>query len=162
MLFRYVHISKAINGKLYFHSMPGRNENFLESLLAIKSLSINGIVSLAPMKEIKEKSPAYAEAIVFRKLPCEHILFSICDYGVPKDRQKFVVFVKGVAQRLRNGEKLLMHCGAGIGRTGTVACCVLIELGLREENAESIVHTAGSYPETDAQRELVKWYAKQS
>ena len=160
MLFREVAHWQGFKGGLFLHSMLGRREPLANSLPEIESLSINGILSLASLDEIENKSPTYATAIKSHQLPCEYISFPIDDYNVPEDREKFGSFVKNVAERLRNGERLLMHCGAGIGRTGTVACCILIELGLSKEKAEKTVSEAGSHPENDLQKELVRWYAQ--
>lgn len=52
--------------------------------------------------------------------------------------------------RLERGEHLLVHCVAGIGRAGTVATCLLIELGMGHEAAPAHVaaHRPTAGPET--------------
>lgn len=160
MIFRQVLVPPKVKGKLYLHSMLGRYETLRTSLEEIERLAINGILSLASLEEIENKSPQYVEAIKSNLLSCEYLPFPITDYDVPTDRQEFGVFVENAARRLHKGERLLLHCGAGIGRTGTVACCILIELGLSQDNAERSVDAAGSHPETTDQKALVDWYAK--
>jgi protein-tyrosine phosphatase len=64
-----------------------------------------------------------------------------------------------IADRLKAGGRVLIHCGAGIGRTGTLATCVLLALGDAYATAAWVVADAGSHPETAAQRELVSWCA---
>jgi len=140
--------------------MPGRYEELSKSIQEIESLSIDQILSLAPLKEIDEKSPAYAEAIKSNHLPCEYTSYPITDSGIPKDRKEFALFVEDIASRLQNRKRLLIHCSGGIGRTGTMACCILIALGLPEEDAEGIVRKAISRPETSEQRSFVHWYAQ--
>lgn len=159
-MFRSVALPSKTLGKLYLHSMPGRYEELSNSIQEIESLSIDQILSLAPLEEIENKSPEYAEAIKSNHLPCEYASYPITDYGVPEDRQEFALFVEDAAKRLQNKKRLLIHCSGGIGRTGTMACCILIALGLPEEDAERMVREAVSRPETSEQRSLVHWYAQ--
>ena len=56
---------------------------------------------------------------------------------------------------LRGGESVLLHCAAGIGRTGTAAACVLKQLGLDNDSALARVRQAGSNPENALQSGLV-------
>ena len=53
-----------------------------------------------------------------------------------------------------------MHCAAGIGRTGTLAVCVLLALGLGAAEARAAVRSAGSSPQTAAQEDIVHWAAE--
>lgn len=66
-----------------------------------------------------------------------------------------------LAEHVRGGAGLLVHCGAGIGRAGTVATCLLIELGMGLGDALEAVATnrpmAG--PEVGSQRDLVHAFA---
>jgi protein-tyrosine phosphatase len=50
-----------------------------------------------------------------------------------------------------------MHCGAGIGRAGTVATCVLLAMGVGREDALRNVaeHRPLAGPEAGAQHEIV-------
>jgi predicted protein tyrosine phosphatase len=117
------------------------------------------IVCLAERAEIGKKSLAYARAIDAGTLPCPVMLFEIPDYGVPADREEFWKRACHLAERLQNGETLLIHCGAGVGRTGTLATAVLLALRLPASIAEEAVSAAGSGAEKQAQRELIAWCA---
>jgi protein-tyrosine phosphatase len=59
--------------------------------------------------------------------------FAIKDMGVPQEAESegFEAFVQDVVQRLEQGQNVVAHCRGGLGRTGTVAACVLIALGHR-------------------------------
>ncbi|MDR5710413.1 MAG: tyrosine-protein phosphatase [Armatimonadota bacterium] len=63
---------------------------------------------------------------------------------------------KDVAALLREGERVVVHCGAGIGRTGMVATAVLMALGLSLDDAEARIKEAGSEAETDEQKKLLR------
>ena len=43
---------------------------------------------------------------------------------------------------VQNGGSVLVHCRGGLGRSGTVAAIILIELGMAAENAVTIVRAA--------------------
>jgi len=60
-------------------------------------------------------------------------------------------------ERLRAGEGLLLHCGAGIGRAGTVATCLLMLMGVPRDEALRTVaaHRPTAGPEGGAQRDLI-------
>lgn len=66
-----------------------------------------------------------------------------------------------LADRIRRGAGLLVHCGAGIGRAGTVATCLLVEFGLGLPQALDTVaaHRPMAGPEVGSQRELVQAFA---
>ena len=62
-----------------------------------------------------------------------------------------------IGRRLAAGGHVLVHCGAGIGRAGTVAVCVLMQHGQSRDDALAHVadHRPMAGPEVGAQRELV-------
>ncbi|CAL9705775.1 unnamed protein product [Knipowitschia caucasica] len=49
------------------------------------------------------------------------------DHGVPDDPSDFLLFVRSVRERRRGEEPLMVHCSAGIGRTGVL---ITMETGL--------------------------------
>jgi protein-tyrosine phosphatase len=140
-------------------AMPGRYGFFEEGSSAIVSNRVDIVVCLTPLEEVQSKSPDYARAMEAGELPWETRLFGIDDFGVPDDREAYLGLVQSVARDVEEGKCVLVHCGAGIGRTGTLAACVLVALGLDEEEALTSVRRAGGRPETTEQRQLVAWAA---
>lgn len=136
---------------LFLHSMPGRREAFSAACAAIAANGVARVVCLAPLEEICEKSPEYASAIQ-TGLPFERVPYPIPDYGVPSDAAQFAELASSVADALRRGENILVHCAAGIGRTGTFAVAVLMALGVPLDDAQRQVKSAGSSAETPEQR----------
>lgn len=161
-MLRSVSLPSGVLGALRLHSMPGRREPLEMAWEQIQSEGIQLIVCLTPPEEIRDKSPAYAAALESNTLLCAFEHFPIPDRSVPKDREGFWSLASRIAQRLRSGRRVLIHCGAGIGRTGTLAICVLLALGVSRREAEDAVSAAGSRPETPQQRDLVSWCTARS
>jgi protein-tyrosine phosphatase len=80
------------------------------------------------------------------------------NFGVPEDREAFRRGIERVAKALRAGQPVMMHCAAGMGRTGSAAACVLKSLGLSTQDALQRVRDAGSNPQNAAQSGFVDWF----
>jgi len=144
-----------VGGKLYLHSMLGRYETWDEVLAELQLNDIQKVVCLTSFEEIQKLSPVYAQAIEEDALPFEKITIEISDFGIPADEAEFFQHVKTIANALQTSESILIHCAAGIGRTGMFACCLLQAMGLAEDEAVAQVKAVGSGPETKEQRDLV-------
>jgi protein-tyrosine phosphatase len=160
-MFRTVIFANKVKGSLYFHSMPGRYEPLNASILEIENKKIDMVVSLTSLDEIRKKAPEFANAIEKDSLQFERIEFPIVDFGVPKDTEAFLKLAKHLAKRLQSGENILIHCGAGIGRTGTLAASILVNMDISFHEALDMIKQVGSHPETEEQKELVKWVVDQ-
>ena len=156
-VFRAVALPPVLPGRLYLHSMPGRYETWDAFVKAASQHGISTIVCLTPDEEIARQSPAYAEAIRRGTLGYARACSPLPDYGVPRDWEAYAAFVGRIAGLLRAGETVLVHCGAGIGRTGTFAICLLLALGASLLEAREAVRAAGSEPEGEAQKDLTLW-----
>lgn len=161
-MFRSVALPAGVSGRLYLHSMPGRFEPYQATVDAAAMRGITQVVCLTSLDEIEGKAPSYARALQRNNIPWQQVMFPIVDFGVPGDRASFLDLVDGIAADLRRGVNILLHCAAGIGRTGTVASCVLVVLGLTPDEAARRVEAAGSYAERPEQVELIQWVASQS
>ena len=160
-MFRSVALPEGIPGQLYLHSMPGRYESFEDAREEMTQREVTRVICLAPLEEVHRKSPDYAHVIEASDVPWVHKMFPVPDFGVPTSQAAFLNLGRSVAEHLREGERVLIHCGAGIGRTGTLAVSVLMALGMNKEDACKAIEQAGSGPETSDQRDLVQWVADQ-
>src|SRR5919109_4460506 len=156
-MFRAVELPEGLAGRLFLHSMPGRYEAYEDARQEIATYQLTRVVCLAPLAEVKTKSPLYAQAIEAARPSWKQEMFPVSDYGIPEDRDTFWHLAQRLATGLQSGERMLIHCGAGIGRTGTLAICVLLALGVTADDARAAVEAAGSSPETSAQLEVISW-----
>jgi atypical dual specificity phosphatase len=67
--------------------------------------------------------------------------------------------VEAIVQGLAAGKRVAVHCGAGLGRTGTLLACYLVHKGLQAEEAIGQIRAArpGSV-ETPSQEAAVRAY----
>ena len=158
-MFRRVDLPARVPGRLLLHSMPGRFEAIERVWHQLRSEAVGAIVCLTEKYEVRLKSFAYAEALETGSVPCSVLPFEIREGGVPADRDAFWGLANDVANRLRAGEAVLIHCAGGVGRTAMLAVSVLLALGTPVTQAESIVSQAGSTVETMAQIEMLSWCA---
>ncbi len=153
-LLRHLELPAEIPGLLYLTAMPGRFAPLAEFTAAAQAAGIGRVLCLTGMAEIAAKSRDYAAALAADTLPMPVSQHAIEDFGVPSDTAGFAAWLRQGADALRGGQGVVLHCAAGIGRTGTAALCLLHLLGV--PGAEARVAAAGSHPETDAQRAFVR------
>ena len=160
-MFRRVDLPARVPGRLLLHSMPGRYEAIESVWHQVRNEAVRAIVCLAEKDEIHEKSFEYAQALEAGTVPCSVLRFAIPDRGAPEDRDGFWALAGDVAKRLQSGQAVLIHCAGGVGRTATLAICVMLALGEPASEARSVVSHAGSTVETAPQSNLISWCAAQ-
>jgi len=152
---RPLQLPAGIPGALWLHSMPGRCESLQETTDWCASGGIDFVVCLVSDEEIAKKSPDYLAALRDGSFPVPVTRFPIPDYGVPEDKLAFAGLVVETVRLLRQGRRILVHCAAGIGRTGMFATAVLMAAGVERNQALALVRAAGSVPEDREQVELL-------
>lgn len=65
------------------------------------------------------------------------------DFLLPRDRDLAVGLIRALHGRAREGRRVEVACGGGVGRTGTVIACLAILSGLPAEKA--VVWTRAEY-----------------
>jgi protein-tyrosine phosphatase len=132
---RELSLPSGIPGRIFLSGMPGRYTALDVDLEDIQRERIDRVISLATLEEISSKSPNYLRVLQTNSMPAPVEIFAVPDYGVPSDVPAFFGLIKRIAEHAAKGDCLMIHCGAGIGRTGTAAACVLLALALDEGQA---------------------------
>ena len=115
------------------------------------------VVCLTERHELAERYPEYVGWLdVHAPGRQRAVWFPIPDLHAPSV-DAMLPFVDDLVERLQRGDHLLVHCGAGIGRAGTTAVCILLRLGadLDEALAQVAASRPMAGPEVGAQRDLV-------
>ncbi len=155
MPFRALELPAGVPGQVWLSSMPGRLEPWEQFLQEAQQRQLQEVLCLNPLFEVERLSPAYAAAIAAGTLPFRWTHLPMQDFGLSAAVDDYRQAIDGVAQTVRGGGVLLLHCAAGIGRTGTSAACLLKRLGLPAPVALQRVREAGSNPESALQRGLI-------
>jgi hypothetical protein len=159
MLLRRVEIGPDVPGTLWLGPMPGRFESWSAALAEHRRHGVALVLCLTPRDEVAAGAPAYHRAIVEGKLPFRWLNLPLRNYGLPLDMPAFRDGIEQAAAALHAGDAVVLHCAAGMGRTGTAAACLLKRLGLSTAEALQRVRDAGSNPENAVQSGLVDWFA---
>ncbi len=118
-----------------------------------KRSGVEVVVSLLEPDEIDELGLGM-EAALCERAGIRYLTFPIPDRGVP-DPVEAMRLVEDLA---RSGERVAIHCRAGIGRSSIMAAAVLISGDVDPEEAlMAIARARGtSVPDTDAQRDWIR------
>ncbi len=130
-----------------------RGTDWLEDeMRELKREGIDTLVSLLEQREAEwlgledERAEADRAGIVFLSFP-------IPDTHVPPNVGRFRAFVADLADRLRKGERIGVHCRGSIGRATVTAACTLIHLGWRPEDALAAVEATRGCPVPDTEEQ---------
>jgi protein-tyrosine phosphatase len=158
MALRRVELPSELPGQLWLGPMPGRFEAWSAFQAQAQRTGLGLVVCLTPRPELSELSPEYHAALARGRLPFRWLHVPMRNFGLPEDPPAFRRDIAAIADALRGGDTVLLHCAAGLGRTGTAAACLLKALGLDANVALQRVREAGSNPQNAEQSGLVHWF----
>lgn len=87
------------------------------------------MLTLLESPEVQELELLEEQALC-EKLGIEFLSFPISDRSVPSSLREAKTLVAGLVAKVQSGVGVGVHCRAGIGRSGLVAGCVLLQLGV--------------------------------
>ncbi|MDQ1921108.1 protein-tyrosine phosphatase family protein [Massilia pseudoviolaceinigra] len=120
-------------GCLAVMAKPVAGEWIDDEFSGIARYGITGMVSLLERHEIHELGLVDAPALCASNgITFTH--FPIADRGLPASPGVFAL-VQALGRRIEDGEHIVIHCRAGIGRTGLMAAAVLVRHGWTPEDA---------------------------
>jgi protein-tyrosine phosphatase len=138
-------------------------DRFLRNdLLRMKQEGIETLVSLLEEDEA-EMLGLGEEGRIAEQIGLHFLSFPIADRNTPPNMQDFRSFVSGLADRLRDGEKIGVHCRGSIGRSTVTAACALIHLGWLPDAALAAIEAARGLcvPDTEEQETWILKYKPQ-
>lgn len=140
-------------------SLCGKHAIGPDHTAAMAKCGATTVVCLVEDYELADRYPEYL-AWLRENVGTAAVWFPVHDLHAP-GLGATEPFIAELIRRLDDGEHLLMHCAAGIGRTGTMAVCVLMELGMSLPDAlvHVALHRPMAGPEVGAQRDLVSAWA---
>ena len=118
----------------------------VEAVLA--QVGADVVVCLNELGELSSRYPDYVEWLRHNQAEGRAEWFPIPDLHVP-DVAELDALLTRLQARLAAGEGLIVHCGAGIGRAGTVAVALLLRLGVPLD--EALAHVGASRPSAGPQ-----------
>lgn len=165
---RIDYLATPLGGKIAMTHCPGRNtvdgrgrqwQRLLnDDLAAIHFAHISTVVSLISLPEMQKLGvPDLPAQVAEHKL--QWLQLAIEDFGTPdlaalESWQPIKATILGA---LAQGETVLLHCAAGLGRTGMMAACLLVACGQTPTSAIEQVRAArpGTI-ETEAQAAFIQ------
>jgi hypothetical protein len=150
----------SLPGRLGIAARP-RGNDWLEDEIRIWGNSgVEIIISaLTPVEEM-ELGLGY-ERQVCHNNGIEYISLPIPDRQTPSSNSLFLNKLDRLAQHLRDGKWLVIHCRMGVGRASLLAATILTLCGIAVDDAFAAIEQARgcSVPDTPAQREWVRNFA---
>ena len=156
----------VVPGKVLAGEHPGgtTREATLERLQRLFAAGVECFIDLTEPGELKPYDLELPFSIEYLRKP-------IRDHGIPAQRLHMAEILDCLHDAVQSGRCVYVHCRAGIGRTGTVIGCLLVERGLAGDAALDELNRLwqfsersqswGSVPETDEQVAFVrKWKSR--
>jgi len=149
-------------GRLGLTHLPGARGNRDADLDALQSAGVNRLLCLVESHELEYLTPSETvdqrrEALELRGITFMH--HPIVDFNAPQllDAQRTITKLD---QALTQGDRVIVHCWAGLGRAGTMAACLLIHRGMDANTAiDNVRHVRDGAIQSDVQEQFIAAFA---
>lgn len=144
-------------GRLGVMPRPRGGEWLKDEIKGLKSAGVDAVLCLLQPDEIAELG-LEAEKRLCEANGIAYLGFPVPNRGVPANAAAFKVVALDIADRLRAGMSVAVHCRAGIGRSSLAAACVMVELGFKGDKAFTLIAQARGLPvpDTGLQRDWIR------
>ena len=140
--------------------LPGLTGDFLADVEKIFNWNPTTILSLTPKEEMEYLGASdFVSMIAKERIPWVH--FPIKDFSIVDQQQEVLweKISKNINLQINNGNRILVHCRGGCGRTGMIVLRFMIEFGENPEKAlERLRVIRPCAIETLAQENWAKFY----
>lgn len=146
--------------KLAISARPAGGDALHDELRNWANEGVASVVSLLEPREARDLG-LHQERVACQELGMRYLSYPIPDRGVPSSKREFNRFLGEVLALLVQGQALVVHCRAGIGRSGLVAGCLLGRKGVASGRVFDILSKARgvSVPDTDEQSAWVQEFS---
>jgi protein-tyrosine phosphatase len=149
-------VESALPNRLAIIARPRGGDWLCDEIAAFAGEGVEVVVSMLTSEEMEElglndeREKCEAAAITFVNIP-------IPDRAVPSERDSFLDDVDRVADLVRQGHSVGVHCRASIGRSSMFAAALLVRLGWTADRAFTAIESARGcpVPDTPEQRRWV-------
>jgi protein-tyrosine phosphatase len=156
----FFRVDAKLGGSLAVAPRPRGGDWLEDEIRSWKSNGIDVVVCLMEDWELAELDLSdEKKACLEQGLSFVH--FPIRDRGTPESAVAVHSLVQTLSGHLTSNRNVLIHCRAGIGRTGLVAACCLIESGIVASDAFARIEEARGVPvpDTEEQRRWAEDFA---
>ena len=149
---RIYEVEKIGSGFLAVMARPVSGEWIEDEFSGLAKLDILQIVSLLKPSEEYEVGLTFEKALC-KKNNINFISYPIEDRGLPTSIKEFSTLTKTIYDEIAGGMNTVIHCRAGIGRTGIVAAGVLLHAAFEVTEAFERISKARGVQVPDTQEQ---------
>ena len=153
-------LNPLTKGQLWISHYPGKRDIGNKAiqaemdLLELKKRKIDIVASLLERKELASLQIANLFELI-KKHNFSHYYFPIKDKSVPKNKAQLHRFLDNLCDEIQKDKNILIHCNAGLGRSGLIAALLCKKIGIVEEPISFIRQYRPGAIETREQEKLI-------
>ncbi len=141
---------------------PRSGEWLADEIAGWARAGIDTVVCLLETHEVRELG-LNEERALCETQGIEFLSFPIPDRGTPRSVLATADLVDDLVLRLGRGNGVAIHCRAGIGRSGLITGCVLLDLGVPPHEVFPVLSAARGVPvpDTPGQAEWLGFFRRE-